>query len=403
MLEKLKHIVIPQKAAGLEIILEDNKARLVLVVVELKNNLLQIEKKVMLESIESLTDYITTTDVPINLVVNGKGVLHKKVKGINDKNHALQSALPNAKLADFYFQHYDHADTWFISIARKLTIDELLVNLKAKGFLVVSLSLGGLSASSLIPLLDIGLGELSFSGHTLTITNLEIFDYKFSSDTEQEGTIQIDKEVLENKYLLAYAAAFSELLSSPNKITVDDNFFMEQRGELKHKRVFKVAGMGVLCFFLFVLVVNYLFLDNYKKDVERLSAQETHYAGMMNKASKVQEEVKEKEVFLSEAGWFSAARQSYYADRIASTVPAAIKLTSLSINPLNEKESRTKKKLLFSTGVIHITGECSRATELNPWLQQLKKLNQVYKAEIINYAFDKDKKGIFNIQLLISD
>jgi len=404
MLDKLKQILVPQKAAGFEIVLlGDNKLQIRLVLLEVKNKQIITETKTdTIESLEQLKSYISS-DTPLSIVLNGKGILHKKLSESSDSSNAIQSILPNANAADFYIQKYTNEDKQFISIVRKSIADELIKLLTSQGFLVASLSLGPFLINSVLPLTESIGNSLSFEGHTLTIYNHGIIDYK-PSPTSEEGSIQIDEEVVENKFILSYAASFSELALGHSQISIEDSFFAEQREELKHKNIFKIAGIGTLCFFLLVLMINFFLFDAYRKDLEKLTAQEAHYSGVLNKASSVEKEVKEKEAFLTDAGWFSASRTSYYSDQIALTVPAAIKLVSLSVNPFNEKESRAKKKNIFSTGTIVISGECSRATELNPWLQKLKQIRQVYKAEIVNYTFDnKDRKGVFNIKILVND
>ncbi len=404
MLDNLKQILVPQKAAGLEIVLQgDNKLQIRLVLLEIKNKLLQVEKKIdSIDSPEQLSAYISS-DTPLSIVLNGKGILHKKLSQSTDSANAIQSILPNANAADFYMQKYLNGEKEFVSIVRKNTADELIKLFTSQGFLMASFSLGPFQANSILSLAGLVGNTLSFDGHMLTINNHSITDYK-SSPALEEGTIQIDQEVVEGKFILSYAAAFSELALGHNLIGIEDIFFTEQREEIKHKKIFKLAGIGTLIFFLLILMSNFFFFDAYRKDLEKLTAEEAHYSGVLNKANLVEKEVKEKEAFLSDAGWFSASRTSYYADQIAMTVPVAIKLVSLSVNPFNEKESRAKKKNVFSTGTITISGECTRATELNPWLQKLKQIRQVYKAEIVNYTFDnKDKKGVFNIQILVND
>jgi len=403
MLDKLKHIIGSEKAAGLEIIfLTDNSVQIHLMLLEIKSKLLSIQKKIVLDRLDQITDHVSA-DFPISVVLNGKGILHKKISGAKNKIEALQSILPNANSDDFYFQEYRCDADQFISIVRKSIIEELFSVLKAKGLFIVSLSLGGFQGLNLFPFIKIEGDVWRFSGHNLSMHNQHITDYKYVF-SQDEGTVNIDNELLENTFILSYAAAFAELLHPESNISVEDAFFTEQSTEFKNSRIFKMAGMGILCLFLLILMINFFVLDGYRKEIEKLSSEEAHYSGVLTKANLIEKEVKEKELFLSEAGWFSAARESFYADRIAASVPSTILLHSLRVNPLDEKESRAKKKNVFLTGIIVISGECARATDLNPWLQKLKQIEEVNKAEVINYTFDnKERKGIFNIQLEVND
>ena len=58
----------------------------------------------------------------------------------------------------------------------------------------------------------------------------------------------------------------------------------------------------------------------------------------------LEKNTKEKNKFLQQTGWLSVSKQSYFTDRIASTIPANISLTKLSVFPLDDKNSKKEKK-----------------------------------------------------------
>ena len=67
-------------------------------------------------------------------------------------------------------------------------------------------------------------------------------------------------------------------------------------------------------------------------------------------------------------------------------------LTKIEIYPKDHKESQKERKLVFEYGLINISGECSKATILNPWINQLKKMEWVKEVTEVNYNYDENEQ-----------
>ena len=114
----------------------------------------------------------------------------------------------------------------------------------------------------------------------------------------------------------------------------------------------------------------------------------------------MKKEVGEKEKFFQNEGWMQSSQTSFYADRIAATVPESVLLSSLSVNPVDDKNSREKRKKLFHEGLIVLTGTCKRPIDLNGWIKRLKDFHWAKKVDVENYTYDSgDRMGKFRVEM----
>jgi hypothetical protein len=409
MLDKIKaKIYKVSKAAGAEVILlPDNKYRVVLTLLSLEKNAVVVEKKEQLEegSIEIIKN-ILKGDIPLSIVFTGRGILHKKISDSGtDNNSLIQSVLPNAKAQDFYIQTIVSEKSSLISIIRKELVDPFLELIEKAGVYSTAASLGAGVVTSVYPLLPQTSDSkiISWPGHTLEFDQKNtIVDYKTQGEPDKKY-FQIDSEKLESAYLISYAAAFSLLAGLDTEgLSVDK--VMQNKEEFLNKQLFQKLGWVVLGLFLTVLMINFLLFSSYSSRNNELTQKESKYKSMFSEMEKLGKDVKEKETFLSGAGWLQSSSTTYFADRIAASVPGSVRLTELSVNPLDERKSKEVKKEMFSNGLIVLRGDCTRPTELNEWLDKIKSIDKIVKAKLVQYVYDnKDNKGTFSIEIEINN
>jgi hypothetical protein len=405
MLTKVKENINKiHKAAGVELVLlADGRYRILLTVLTYDKKNIVIEKKEFIEdgTIELLISKLEK-DVPFFLVLNGRGILHKKIaESGSDNNYLIGLVLPNAKAQDFYIQNIPSEKTCLVSIIRKEIADPILEAIYKSGLYCIGASFGGVIVTTIIPLLSGVKGKvLSWSEHSLEMDASEnATDYKFQSDRSEKKVFQIDTEKIEDDYLISYAAAFSLLINNEPVIPFIDSV-KHNKEDFSNKQLFKKLSWAVLGFFFVVLMTNFIFFANFSSKNNELMQKESKYSNMFSEMESLGKQVKEKEAFLSDAGWLQSSSMAYYADRIASTIPASVQLTEFSINPIDERKSKEMKKELFATGIIILRGDCSRPTELNEWLDKIKSTDKISKARLINYSYDnKENKGSFSIEI----
>jgi hypothetical protein len=386
------------RVAGIELFfLPDGSYKISLVQLSLKKSLITFDKR-SAENFKSLDELKMATDknVPVSLILNGKGILTRKVFREKDEDDStlLSQALPNAKISDFYLQKKDN----YVTVARRETVDEILSQLKAAGLSLISLSIGPLAGLSIIPFIKDAGNNIFFAGHEYFLDNGHLKDCKYNPAAE-EKEITIGEERIPDRQAMAYAAAFQEILAL-DRAQVGDENIGQGAEEYKYKNLLKYLTIIISSTLIALIAFNIFFsfyLDSQNRD---LGSKQRGYQLMLNKLDSLEIQIKEKEKFLKESGWLEDSKISYFSDRIASTVPATVKLKEMAVNSLNDKASTTEKKLIFNNGTIILLGHCKEATVLNPWINKLKGFDWIREVKVHSYAYnEKNKEGDFNIQI----
>ena len=247
MLTKVKEKINKiNKAAGVEIVLlPDNRYNLFLTVLALNKKSIVIEKKELIEddTIESLKNYIDK-DVPVYLVLNGRGILHKKVaEAGTDNNSLIQLVLPNAKIQDFYVQNITSEKSCLISIIRKELTAPILSSIQNAGLYCTEFSLGGIVVSSVLPLLsNTTVSTITWADHSMeTDLSGNVTDYKYQPSLSEKKFFQLDTEKIEDKFLISYAAAFS-ILSASEPVSPFVETVKRNKEEFSNKQLFKMVN-----------------------------------------------------------------------------------------------------------------------------------------------------------------
>lgn len=403
MLKKLKNFIKIKRVAGIEIsLIEDDEYIISFVQLSIKKNSIIVDK--CHEGIEKLSDLSDSIDkdLPISITINGRGILNKKSsEKITDPKKAIQSILPNAKVDDFFVQECSANNGDFYSIIRKQLLGDIISKLSELGFSVIKINLGPFIVVNLIPFFK-DLYSLTFAGHRFSIKNNSIDEYYYTRDYEKNDDIKIESELIKEGLLIAYATAFQSLIPKSGKISFEIDAIKESKEEYLNKKAFQVLGWSFLLFFLALLMINFLVYNDLKKENTILSGRQTKFKGLMTDLDTLQKRIKEKEEFLGRAGWMSPPQISFYSDRLANSVPSSVLLTDLSVNPIDNKLSKQEKKIIFQPKILDVSGICNRATDLNPWIKNIKEQDWVDKVQIENYTYNNtDMKGSFHMTIYI--
>lgn len=400
------------RAAGVEVVfLPEKGIQLNITVIKVSGGNLSIEKTATsLDDIASVKAHVPA-DVPICLVLNGKGIIHKNLE-ITEKDEdktLVRKVIPNANLKDFYLQAQARVGgQGFVSIVRKTVVDEILQALKKDHYFIVSVQLGAFSLLPIAALINESLkGKTSFElkngGHNLTVNNNAIEEYLFDKASATVKTeVTIDNKQVPSDAVIALSAALGYL--QPEVKTgiahVPDTDI--DREEFQQKRIFTMVGAGAMAFFLIILIVNYLLLGNYSQKASEKEIEATQYAGIEKERKKLEAEMKDKKIFIESMGVAESSNTSFYADRIVTSVPHDIDLSSLTINPL-KKKIKKNERIEFNYNTIIVEGECSKSKELDDWVQNMKKeYNWIKQLTVIGYSQNNSQeKGSFKLEINI--
>lgn len=407
MFEKFKidNIFQSREIAGVEcVFLPDGKKYFnVFVLKKKKEKIVSVLSESGIESIELLKKKINA-DIPITLVINGKGIINKKVPfNENDSDEVLlQKALPNTKPEDFYLQKtVSSQNSVFVSVIRKNTVDELFKEFKSQECSVICCSLGNFALQSILPLLEgIENSEIALRDCRISISENKITGLLNSESENPEQSYRIGNDRIKLELLPAFASAVRYFAGEGSDAIATVPAIKENKEEVKQKKVFQTAGMFAVIFF-FVILMGNVFVNRYFKDKKEELSSRTYISNdKFQKYDSLKSELSQKQRFFAETGLLQASKSSWYADQLAGSVPETIRLTELSVNPLERKSNTDEEKFSFVPDKIRIKGNCKKSTELNEWISDIKKKSWVKQVEILNYSQDKiQEAGIFTMEL----
>lgn len=393
-----------QSVVGIEVLLlPDGQVEYSYVRLSRKNKLIVTDNMSFgitdLTNLQSIADHNT----PVCLSLSGRGILHKKVRqasGDADKN--LLSIFPNINLNEFYIQRYIVGQDVIFSIIRRKTFDDVLDLFKQANLSIVSASLGPFAISKLLPIIELESNSVVIGSHQIAIENSLIAEYSFANQEYQNRSFKIDKEIIPEVVVIAYATALQNLIFARTPIALDVADLNRSKEELINRRVFKVAGLAALILFFMALLVNFLLFNYYNQQYIELSADYSAYSVSKIEFDSINKKIAEREFFLQEAGWMKPSQISFYADQIAASVPSSVLLREMSINPLDNGLTRAEKKHVFSFNRIMLSGVCNKPTDLNSWILSVKLMSWVSEVEIRNYTYDdKIHRGLFLLEIII--
>jgi Tfp pilus assembly protein PilN len=404
MLKRLLRRFRKERMLGIEmIILPDNQIVINGVELTICGDALNVTANfVGVGSLSELSSY-ATAGVPICLVISGRGVLCKRQAASSlPDDQLIQRILPNARIQDFYMQSVSSSDHILYAVSRRDMLEELVANLHDLGHQVIAVNLAPVALHALAPLIENDIayadGFIPLGYHRLQ-SNEQSFDYTFKENREGEmrRTVLLGGQPLEERLVAAYGGALKQLTpdwGGPASLPVV--IALEQLSEYHQKQLFTKSAYAALSFFLMLLVANMAAYMHYAGKQQKLEQQ---YAGRRlesAEADTMRIQIAAQEAFLRQTGWFRFRESSFYADRIAATVPESIRVDQLSIHSFDEKKSKLERKAVFDFGQVRMSGHCGQPTDLNRWMRKLETLAWAGPVEINQYAYDdKTNNGYF--------
>nr|WP_121273819.1 hypothetical protein [Pedobacter schmidteae] len=302
---------------------------------------------------------------PVAIILNGKGIITKKIDKVTAiDQQTVNQILPNANPEQFYFQHHISGDHSIISAIRRVDADDLISQFQQEGFTVMSLSLGAFAL---------------------------------------ENVMELKKGELEPELLPAYGAAFQVLLSDePTEVAHQQLIACRLQFFAKTK----LQGIGMLTgvAMLILLLINFALISYYTGQVQALSAVSHVTATEIGKLKGQETDISKKTALIKAAGWTGGLNYAYIADQLLACMPLKMSLQELSINPLDEQQSRNKHENIYLTKMVKLSGSCMDASMLNNWIFALKSKDWVAGCKILNYSINQDDgMGSFAISVELKD
>ncbi len=395
----------PNKVAGVDAFyMEGGKLLFHAVVLERqKDEVLLLKKKREIVGIEELAELVGT-EVPLHLAVNLRGVLHKSLEMRQGGTTLFQMALPNANPNDFYWQGEALATSRAVSIARRDIIDELLKLLHQHGLWVTGLSLGPFNIQHIYPFLP---KKPQVKAHDLALNfdengKLTGFDKLLEGQLAYPSTT-IGDEALDGELLPSYATAFKGIFVGGGGLDIP--VIQHNQAEFFHKQLLKRVGWKVLGVLLAVLLLNSFVYFHFKQKMEvakvDLSRREVELAVL----DSLEKSLKTQEAFIKQTQINKASKASFYADRIAASLPDGIQLVELEVFPLKGKKTDYEpgELLPYTPNTILVKGRCDNSLLYNKWLKELANQAWLSSVEHLTYKETGASQKEFELKLVIAE
>lgn len=353
-----------------------------------------------ISSLDQFIEVIPEKDLPVSLVINGKGLIHKKISmGPQETvSTAFHKVFPTGNEHDFYTQlYYGLGEQGFVSVVRRKKVDEFIALFAEKGFTVIDLFLGPFVVEDTLVLntSQSSVFDMEWEGHKVSGEDKKIREYSLASQNTSVE-FRFGDLAIHSAILLCFSAAFHYFVPLA-RISHDNVQVLLNAAEYKNRGAFRKLTRVSVVFFLLVCLVNFFIFTNYFDKQKKLDAELTGFQNAISLHDKLSAELQNKKNFLDKSGLAFSTKTSYYADRLVYDIPEEIQLVSLSLFPL-KKNIEKDSVIQFDTKKILIKGYCQKSILLNNWINLIKTKDFVIETVLDNYEQDAEmKNGKFDL------
>lgn len=337
-------------------------------------------------------------NIPLVLVLNIRGILHKKINGHITGNQLITNVLPNAKANDFYIQTVAAAGDQIVSLVRKDQLTKWLTPFLESNFWLLDVRLGSFDSAFLLPFIR-EKSNFSTSTHDIIVANDELTNFQKSSKDYEKRLL--GDEYIDTRQLTSIGSAFRIMVHAPvNELGIET--IIEKNESYFQFRLFQTGGWTVLMVFLVALLANYFVFMNYTSANQTVNAQLIYHQTALNKLDSLQQQIQNQSSFLKESNLTQLSKMSFYADRLGASLPHNIQLVELNIQPLQKRKRNTseKQQLTFKQDRIQLKGKASSSLVYNDWKTGLRNLNWIKTVDQIDYREEADA-GWFELEITI--
>lgn len=365
-------------------------------------NISVVEKKQNITNIQSLINLFDSNSY-VNLTINGKGIINKKydlnsiqIESTQDK--LVNFILPNANSVDFYAQKNLSRDHFFVTIARKSVVDNILAELETVSCYPIKLILGPYDIKHILSIIKNK--YLVTYTYLLDIEDNEICDIQRNTSLENIDYI-IEGEEINSTQLLAFSSALSG--------TLNDNVFADEiemislnRININFRLIFKKRMLLALLILFAILLSNFLVYDFLFEKLEISKKNTNDVVQNQKEIARVKRDFENKKQFILQKNWNTKYAISEIIELLASSSPEGLKLTEINYQPESIKRTNTEIVNNFQYKKIIILGVVNNSTQLNNWMKYLVESNYFADVSLVNYQLSNSGIGnIFNLEITL--
>lgn len=392
-LDKLipKKFLVKQEVCALEIVYEEGGIVFHYTVLKNKGKKLDIVFKGTIKDKLELPKQILKSKIPIILIVNGKGVIVKKIdlsqEAIQEADEIILQNLPSANKEELFIQLYRQENsTAFITLCRKELVNNCIDELKKQKYEVANVFIGVPSIIGLQPLWS-NFNRLSTSTHDIELSNNSIDS--LAPATKQSVKLDLDGLELEKENVLGFSGALSYLMQNTIVEHLDsDMALLEEKHAERNK--FKLLVLVCVAIAFLTAVTNVLFYTSYFDKNSKLETELSVYQGKYDQINSLLNDYQSKKDLIEGAGILNKNKLSEYADRIGATIPEEVVLNQMYFNPKKEDEESEDSLMTFENKQLVIKGNCNKSLVVNEWLNVLKMQKFIKDVSLEKFTYSKE-------------
>lgn len=392
-----------QKATGIHIhIGNDGNATFAVCGLELHKDRLDFKgKAVGLASLKEQIDNSTATIAAV--VITGKGILIKQLmkRGPTDKDN-FSEVLTNADIDDFYVQDFISGDNSHIAVIRRSEADKWLKIIMEAGYKPLMLCLGPFPVEHIINQLNVYGETFDFNGHSLRRNKDGIWlGYKYTAEAVSPFLIKAENEPLDEKLVLAYAAAFQLLLSGQLlPIRADAPELENKLQDTLLEKKFRARLAVLLGGIFLLLMLNFFVFFSLNSSNQELAQSVSRNTQTSSQTENINDAIKQNELLLKDLGWDGVPNKTIFIDQLAQLLPANVSWESVSIDPPDAAALKTQRAMRFTQRHITITGSSANILPVNEWIARAKLRPWVKSIRMESYLFDNEEEtGKFTVSI----
>ncbi|AUC13872.1 hypothetical protein BTO06_01310 [Tenacibaculum sp. SZ-18] len=347
---------------------------------KIKNELTVEDSKSFL-SIEDVINYLKKIrQVHLVLVINNNQVLSKSIPIVETKKDLVfKSAYPTLVRNDFHAQVAYSKSTSFISIARNQYLNQVVQEYSSKEIDILDVFLGNLSLLNIGELIEDA--NIYTSNAKILIENTyieEIDGRKFHKEVYNINGLKI-----QNSYLLSLAAIVGFYIKG------NIHFSNEYFKRFKEKRKFNIGYKLALGIIFSLVLINFLYFNNYNKKVNDLQQELELKKDVKVKLKKISVTLGKKRKLLSELENSSLISVSKYTDQIVQNIPESVVLKEINYQPI-KGTLRKGKEVVFKEGEIEVKGVLNNYDEFTSWIDSIEQKKWI--SQLLKLATEKEKR-----------
>lgn len=357
-----------------------------------KNNKLEIAATGSSKDVLVLPETILKNKIPLLLVLNGKGIILKKITlnehSEQDPEALIRQNLPAINMSDFYAQVFKQKDhSVFISLCRREHIDTLLAELRQKKYELANLFIGAPSIIGLEPLWA-NYNSLVTSLHQAELTN-GMLDVLNARPSHSDDLIKLEDLSFSSLHTLGFAAGLSYFMQRPLAESENPdlaNILLQH----KEKNKFRFLMLVVVGIAFVLAIVNVGFYTSYFDQNNKLETELSVYQGKYEQINQLLSDYQKNKDLIENAGVLNKNKLSEYADKIGKTLPDEVVLSELHFNPKKEEEDSEDSLVTFENKRLVLRGNCNKSFIVNEWINVLKMQKFIKDVSLEKFVYNSE-------------